>query len=239
VNVKPDLKLVGVALVDGQPLACTECGNTFSLEVHKRGPFETSSAWVCCLTCGHGGEDQAVTNGLVDAVLAGWAGRQKSADRDVFTAEWRGTVLTGELYPTLDVYQAKGAAKAVQKAAAPEVKRWWRGKKRAAKNQVKAPFRRARQKVEGAVEDAAAAGRERVSDAVAAAKVGALSAAWQLQTGGAGPTTSTRAKVRRCRVKGCRGGQLTIRTRFHSSTGKTQKVKVPCGVCHRAERMTP
>jgi len=230
VNITPDLKLVGVAQVNGQPLACTDCGNTFSLEVHKRGPFETSAAWVCCLSCGHGGENQAVTNGLVDAVLIGWARRQKDADRDMFTSEWRGIVLTGELYPTLDIYQAKDAAKAVHQGAAPLVKRWWRGKKRAAKNQVKAPFRLARQKAEQAVD----AGRERAGDAVAAAKAGALATAWQLQTGGAGPTTSTRPKRQRCRVKGCRGGMVTIRTRVHSTSGKAQTVKVPCGMCHRA-----
>ncbi|MFF7139587.1 hypothetical protein ACFZBZ_45815 [Streptomyces sp. NPDC008196] len=229
-NVTADLKLVGVALVDGQPLACTDCGNTFSLEVHKRGPFETSAAWVCCLSCGHGGEHQAVTNGLVDAVLTGWVARQKDADRDMFTAEWRGTVLTGELYPTLDIYQARGAAKAVHQGAKPLVKRWWRGKKRAAKKQVKAPFKLARRKAEQAVD----AGRERAGDAVAAAKAGALTAAWQLQTGGAGPTVSTRPKRRRCRVKGCRGGMVTIRTRVHSTSGKAQTVKVPCGMCHRA-----
>ncbi|MFD4377687.1 hypothetical protein ACFWPY_39845 [Streptomyces sp. NPDC058527] len=214
-NTTPDLKLVGVALVDGRPLACTDCDNTFSLEVHKRGPFETAAAWVCCLACGHGGEDQTVTNGLVDAVLTGWARRQKSADRDVFTAEWRGTVLAGELYPTLDVYQAAGAAKAVYEGAQPHVKRWWRGKKRAAKNQVKAPFRLV---------------RRNAGEAVATAKAGALTTAWQLQTGGAGPTTRT---PRRCTVKGCRQGWLTIQTRL-SGNGKTEQRRVPCAVCRRA-----
>lgn len=223
-NITADLKLMGVAQVDGQPLACTDCGNTFSLEVHKRGPFETSAAWVCCLSCGHGGENSTVTNGLVDAVLAEWWRRRQDAGRDLFTGEWRGIVMTGEMYPTLDIYQARAAAELVYQGAKPMVKRWWRGKKRAAKNQVKAQFRLA---------------RKQAADTAAAAKAGALTAAWQWQTGGAGPTTSTRTTKRRCRVKGCRSGQVTIRTRFHSTTGKTQKVKVPCGVCHRAERITP
>lgn len=133
-NTDADLKLLGVATVDGRPLACAGCGNTFSLEVHKHGLFETGAAWVCCLSCGHGGEDQAVTNGLVDAVLARWANRQKDAEgRDEFTAEWRGIVLEGELVPTLDLYQAAVAVKAVHEGAKPHVKRWWRSKKRAAR----------------------------------------------------------------------------------------------------------
>lgn len=221
-GTQADLKLRGAALVDGRPLACAECGNTFSLEVHKRTLFEIAPAWVCCLACGHGGEHQGVTNGLVDAVLSGWVRRRRSADRDTFTATWRGTVMSGQLLPTMDVYQAIGAAQAVRDGATPEVKRWWRGKKRQAKNKVKRSLRVA---------------RGRAQDTVDTAKAGALTTAWTLQTGGAGPTTRRRA--RRCTVKGCRRGMVTIRTRFHSTTGKTQKVQVPCGVCHRSERMTP
>ncbi|MEU3521823.1 hypothetical protein ABZ770_42460 [Streptomyces sp. NPDC006654] len=222
-NATADLKLMGVALVNGQPLTCADCGNTFSHEIHKQGPFETSPAWVCCMSCGAGGESQAVTNGLVDAVLAGWAARRKSADRDLFTAEWRGTVLAGELYPTLDVYQAQGAAKAVKQGATPEVKRWWRSKKKQAKARVK-----------GAARSVTGRAKKEAGNAVNSAKAAALTAAWTMQTGGAGPTTSTRPKPRRCRVKGCRKGMVTIRTRFHSTSGKTQTVKVPCGMCHRA-----
>lgn len=223
-NATADLKLMGAALVDGRPLACAGCGNTFSLEVHKRTMFEIAPAWIACLACGHGGEAQHVTNGLVDAVLSGWARRQKSADRDTFTAQWRGTVMSGQLLPTMDIYQAAGAARAVRDGATPEVKRWWRGKKRQAKGQVKRSLRLA---------------RGRAEDAADTAKAAALTTAWTLQTGGAGPTTSTRRRPRRCTVKGCRKGMVTIRTRFHSSTGKTQKRQVPCGVCHRAERMNP
>jgi len=219
VNTTPDLKLVGVALVDGRPLACADCDNTFSLEVHKRGPFETGPAWVCCLACGHGGEDQAVTNGLVDAVLDGWAQRQKSADRDQFIAEWRGTVLEGELYPTLDVYQAAGAAKAVYEGAQPHVKRWLRGKKRSAKAVVKAPLRLAKTKA---------------GEASASVKVAAVGAAWDLQTGGAG-LPGKPSRMGRCRVKGCRKGWVTITTRVHSTTGKKQQQRIRCAVCDRAD----
>lgn len=226
-DVKPDLKLVGIARVDGTELACGECGNAFSLEIHKHGLREVSPAWISCLSCGKGEDSRIVTNGLVDEVLAGWVKRQKDADRDVFTAEWRGIVMTGELYPTLDIYQAIGAAKAVKEGidqtAAPEVKRWWRSKKKA----VKAELKSKRQAVTGAAKDKA-------RETAGAAKATAITAAWNLQTGGAGPTTSVKPKRQRCTVKGCRGGKVTISTRVHSSTGKTREMKIPCGVCHRS-----
>ncbi|MGW1799013.1 hypothetical protein ACWCQN_24350 [Streptomyces sp. NPDC001984] len=199
---KPDLKLYGPAEVDGQPLLCSECGSGFSHEVHKHGNRETWPAWICCT--------QAITNGLVDAVLASRLARETDAERDVFTAEWRGIVMTGELMPLLDMHQLIGAAKAARQGISKESKAWWRRTKRTAKARVKG-----------------AAG-----DVVSTAKAGAVTAAWTMQTGGAGPTSS-RPKRRRCTVKGCWGGMVTISTRVHSTTGKAQKVKVPCGVCHR------
>lgn len=223
-NTTADLKLLGVAQVDGRPLACAGCGNTFSLEVHKNGPFETSPAWVCCLACGHGGDDQAVTTGLVDAVLAGWAQRQKQVEtRDQFTAEWRGTVLSGELVPTLDLYQADTAVRAVHEGASPHVKRWWRGKKKTAKTVAKAPFRAAKKRT-----------GEAVGEAAGTVKSTALAAAWAAQTGGAGAPPAKRPQSR-CTVKGCRKGWLTITTRVHSSTGKTREVRVACAVCRRTD----
>jgi hypothetical protein len=237
-DVKPDLKLVGIARVDGAELACGECGNAFSLEIHKHGFREVSPAWISCLSCGKGEDSRIVTNGLVDEVLAGWVKRQKDADRDVFTAEWRGIVMTGELYPTLDIHQAIGAAKVVKEGVdqfvVPEAKRWWRSKK----NGVKADLKAKRQAVTGAakgkVKEGTDAVKAKAGEAVSTAKATAITTAWTLQTGGAGPTTSVQPKRRRCTVKGCRGGKVTISTRVHSSTGKTREVKIPCGVCHRS-----
>ncbi|MEV5440804.1 hypothetical protein AB0K80_33095 [Streptomyces sp. NPDC052682] len=231
---KADLKLLGMAYVDGRELLCSECGNGFSLEIHKHGFREVSPAWICCLSCGKGEDSTVVTNGLVDAVLAGWVKRQKEEDRDTFTAEWRGIVMTGELCPTFDIYQAVAAAKAVHEVAAPEVKAWWRSKKKAAKAELKAK----RQAVTGAAKDKARetadAVKDKAGEAVSTAKATALTTAWTLQTGGAGPTTSARPKRQRCTVRGCRGGKVTISTRVHSATGKTTEVKIPCGVCHRS-----
>lgn len=218
-NTNADLKLLGVAEVDGRPLACAACGNTFSLEVHKRGIFETSPAWICCLSCGAGRESTEVTTGLVDAVLTGWNPQQDLETRDEFTAEWRGTVMTGELMPTTDLRQVVGAAKAAYEVAAPEVKRRWRAKKKAVKEKAKAPLRAVRGKAD---------------QASATVKAKALSTAWNVQTGGAGAPPASRPRSR-CTVKGCRKGWLTIKTRVHSGTGKAKDVRVRCAVCRRAE----
>jgi len=145
--------------------------------------------------------------------------RRKDAERDVFTAEWRGIVMSGELVPTLDIYQAVGAAKAVHEVAAPEVKRWWRSKKRAAKAKAKAPWR---------------AVKSRAGEAGGAAKAAAISTAWEMRTGGAGAAGKPKSRGR-CTVKGCRRGWLDIKTRVHSSTGKVQEAKVRCAVCRRAD----
>lgn len=215
-----DLQFVGVALVDGRPLACTGCGNTFSLEVHKHlGVFETAPAWVACLSCSRGEDSTVITNGLVDAALAARTGRAKAADRDTFTAEWRGTTLEGELHPQFVLDDAVELAKVVKQQTTRDAKRWGRAKKREAKTRLKA--------VVGAVTGPA-------KEKAAGVKVAALTAAWTLQTGGAGAPPTSKPRRQRCTVKGCRGGMLTITTRLHSTTGKTQKAKVPCAVCRRA-----
>ncbi|MGC2997430.1 hypothetical protein ACPF8X_03235 [Streptomyces sp. G35A] len=217
-NTTADLKLLGVAQVNGRPLACTACGNTFSLEVHKRGLFETSPAWICCLACGAGHESDTITTGLIDAVLAGWNPHQDLETRDEFTGQWRGTVMTGELMPTIDLHQVIGAAKAAYEVAAPEVKRRWRAKKK----MVKAPWKVAKSRAGKAV-----------GEAVGTVKSKALATAWTLQTGGAGAPPAQRPRSR-CTVKGCRQGWLTIKTRVHSSTGKAQQMRVRCAVCRRS-----
>ncbi|MET8566101.1 hypothetical protein ABZV75_38145 [Streptomyces flaveolus] len=233
-DAKADLKLMGMAYVDGKELLCSGCGNGFSLEIHKHGFREVHPAWICCLSCGKGEDSSVITNGLVDAVLACREARIKEEDRDVFRAEWRGIVMTGEMQPLIDIHQLIGAAKAVHEAAAPEVKRWWRGKKKAAKAQVKQKAGAVTGAVKDKAKEATDAAAGKAGEAISTAKATALTTAWTLQTGGAGPTTSSKPKRRRCTVKGCRGGMVTISTRIHSATGKTREVKIPCGVCHRS-----
>ncbi|MFD9099316.1 hypothetical protein [Streptomyces collinus] len=222
-DTTPDLKLMGVAYVNGQPLACTGCDGMFSLEVHRHLVFETGPAWICCLSCGRGEESAVITNGLVDAVLAARTGRTKAEDADTFAAEWRGIVMTGELVPEFVLDDAVQIAKTVKGEVTKDAKRWGRAKKRQAKARIT-----------GVRDDAVNAVKRKAGETASTVQAAALTAAWTMQTGGAGPTTSTRRKGRRCSVKGCRKGTLTIRTRIHSTTGKTQTVKVPCAVCGRA-----
>ncbi|MEV0693025.1 hypothetical protein [Streptomyces sp. NPDC050388] len=233
-DAKADLKLLGMAHVDGTELLCSGCGNGLSLEIHKHGFREVHPAWICCPSCGRGEDSGVVTNGLVDAVLATRAARIKEADRDVFRAEWRGIVMTGEMRPLIDIHQLIGAAKAVHEAAAPEVKRWWRSKKKEAKAQLKEKAGAVTGAAKGKANEAADAVKEKADEAISTARATALTTAWTLQTGGAGPTASPRPKRRRCTVKGCRAGMVTISTRVHAATGKTSEVKIRCGVCHRS-----
>jgi len=72
-DAKADLKLLGMAYVDGTELLCSGCGNGLSLEIHKHGFREVHPAWICCPSCGRGedsGVDQAVGD---DAVPSGAA----------------------------------------------------------------------------------------------------------------------------------------------------------------------
>ncbi|MFF8954086.1 hypothetical protein ACF09I_35615 [Streptomyces sp. NPDC014940] len=218
-DTTPDLKLVGTALVNGQPLACTSCANTFSLEVHRHLVLETAPAWISCLACGRGEDSPVITNGLVDAALAASTGRQRAEDRDTFTAEWRGTVMSGELYPQFVLDDAVQVAAVVKDQATRDAKAWGRAKKR---------------QIRSVRDDAVKAATRKADQAAGTVRAAALTAAWTMRTGGAGPTRSLKPKRRRCSVKGCRKGTLTIRTRIHSTTGKTQTVKVPCAVCGRA-----
>ncbi|MER5915883.1 hypothetical protein ABT124_37085 [Streptomyces sp. NPDC001982] len=196
-------------------MVCQECESGYSLQLRKRGPRETWPAFISCLACGHGNDHPLITNGLVDAAIAARVGRTRREDSDTFSGEWRGHTLEGECVPEFHmddvvtvVTQLSKLGKRELRARKAKVKwearGWWRGQKQIA------------------------------GQVTGTAKAAALSAAWTMQTGGAGPTRSTKRR-RRCTVKGCRGGMVTIRTRVHSTTGKTQKVKVPCGVCHRAE----
>jgi hypothetical protein len=207
-----DLQLHGPLLLDGQPVTCPGCGMGAALELDRRGPRETWPAWLGCRECGHGDAHPVITNGLVEAALKTRTGRTKAEDRDLFAAQWRDLVLVGEIRPEFVLDDARALAGILAGIGHQQVRehkraahRWWRGKKRAARG---------------------AAGQ-----AAGAATSTALAAAWDLQTGGAGPAHQSAG---RCRVKGCRGGWITITTKIHTDTGRTEKIQQPCGVCHRA-----
>jgi hypothetical protein len=213
---QPDLRLHGIALVNGEPVVCWHCDDGHALEVYKRGFRETWPAFVSCLSCKQGEDSSIITNGLLEAAVAARTGRDKATDVDTFAAEWRGITLEGELIPELipDDIIAIGrematAGKQDLRQRKAKVKRqargWWRGRKKAAQDQV--------------------------GQVTGRAKAAALSAAWDMQTGDAGPA---KQPTRRCRTKGCRGGWVTITSRVHSGSGNAEQVKVPCSTCHRA-----
>ncbi|MEU1674833.1 hypothetical protein ABZ752_22800 [Streptomyces roseifaciens] len=217
----PDLKLIGTAYANGQPITCTHCGDTTPLHIHKTSRFETWPAFVSCLACGKGDDSAVITNGLVDAALAARTGRHKTADRDTFAAEWRGITMTGELDPEIITDDLVQVAQVYRDTARSEASQWWSGKKKAGKTRARAAVKSATGKAAGAATGAAST-----------AKAKALAAAWKIRTGDAGPAPKPRA--RRCTVAGCRRGMVTLTTRVHSPTGRTRKIKVPCAVCQRA-----
>ncbi|MFJ3184405.1 hypothetical protein ACIPJN_39250 [Streptomyces sp. NPDC086796] len=233
-RTEPDLRLTGTAYVDGQELQCRECGNDRSLEIHKDGFREVWPAWICCLSCGCGESSEVLTNGLVDAALEARTGRKRPEDSDTFVAEWRGIVWTGEIFPELLLGDALVAVKALGGQISKDTKAWTRAKKKEAKARAKAAAGAVTAPVKEKAGAAKKAAKQQASGAAAAAKATALTTAWTLQTGGAGPTTAAKPKRQRCTVKGCRGGMVTLSTKLHSTTGKTREVKIPCAACHRS-----
>jgi hypothetical protein len=205
----PDLRLYGPLVLDGEQVVCPACDGGSSLYLDRTGHRETWPARLGCDACGHAEDSPVITNGLVDAALGACTGRRHAEDSDTFEAEWRGISIVGERYPewVLDdvVTVAAELGKAARKGIKRDSRRWWGRTKRAA--------------------------RDRVGRGVGSVKAATLSTTWQAQTGGAGPV---RRPARRCRVKGCRGGWITVTSRVHSTTGQATEVRVPCAVCHRA-----
>lgn len=198
----PDLRTVAV-LLDGQPLTCPACDGGHALVLDLCGPRETWPARLGCLDCGHGEDHPAITNGLLQAALDGRTGRLRAEDRPTFRGEWRGHVLEGEQHTEWVPDDVVTAAQELAKEGKKRARRWAGAKKREA--------------------------RQAVDQAAGRGKASALGALWQARTGGAGPVPRT---ARRCKVRGCRAGLITIHTRIHGDGGDT--LQVPCAVCHRA-----
>ncbi len=212
-----DLKLRGMLLVDGEPVVCSGCGSGFSLTLDKRGPRETWPAWLSCEGCGHGDDHPVITNGLVEPAIAACPNRRNAKERELFTAEWRDHTIEGERAPEWTPADLIDAAQEWPKVGRRQARRRWRGARRKAAGRLLGVERKA---------------REQVDQMAGGAKSAALSAAWDWQTGGAGPAPKPRG--RRCRTKGCRGGWITITTRIHGDSGKAEEIRVPCSTCHRA-----
>lgn len=209
-----DLRLRGL-VVDGVPVACPKCGSTVGLTVDRRGPRETWPAWLGCEHCGHGEDHPTITNGLVAAAVEACGG-PAGPEPVPFTAEWRGIAVGGEQAPEFGIADLATAAQEWAKVGRSEARKRWGKAKRRARGRLLGIRRKA---------------GDQAGQLLGGAKAAALSAAWDWQTGGAGPA---RPAKRRCRVKGCRGGWVTMRSRIHSTTGRAQDIKVPCAVCGRA-----
>ncbi|MEU8741876.1 hypothetical protein [Streptomyces halstedii] len=235
-RTEPDLRLTGTAYVDDHELQCGGCGNDRSLEIHKDGFREVWPAWISCLSCGAGESSRVVTNGLVDAALDARTGRRRAEDADTFVAEWRGIVMTGEIFPEVVLDDALVMVKALGGQVRKDTKEWTRSKKKEAKVRAKAAVGAVTTPVKEKAGAAKSAAKKKTGDAANAAKAGALAAAWTLRTGGAGPATTVKPKRQRCTVKGCRGGMVTLSTRVHSTTGQTRDVRIPCAACHRSSK---
>lgn len=210
------LQTKGPLLLNGQSVVCPQCGSGAALDLDRCGLRETWPAWVSCRDCGHGDDHQTITNGLVEAALAARTGRATREDRDLFAAQWRDLLLVGECRPEFILDDARALVEELSELGRQEYRErkqeartWWNTQKRAARRAV----------------------RGAVGQTTGTVKAAALRAAWDAQTGGAGPHKPPPV---RCRAKGCRGGWITIITRAHTPGQQAEKVQTPCAVCHRA-----
>lgn len=199
--------MTGELLVDGLPIACGECGTTLNLTAAvSRIPISSWPAWINCPD-GHGGESQIVTNGMVDAINVAAGVRLKATDDQTFRTEVDGYLVEGELYPDwcIDDFR-QGAEFLWRRGIKPQLRRKWRGAKKAAK---------------GKAREAGHAAAEVLVYTPFAAAVGT---AWNARTGIADPTAAPVDKAKRC--PSCKGkGVHRLDTRFHDSPD------VDCALC--------
>jgi hypothetical protein len=206
-----ELKIVEMTL-DGLPYTCPECGiGSFTLD--GRGLFDAlASVWGSCVNS-HSWEEQLITIDDLAAIDAARTGRERAEDEDTFEIAIGGAVLAGTLHPEPTVDEIKRAVRDVywKRIIKPALRR----KKRAAVRAVKRPIKTAKAAVTGAA-----------SNGVAAAKAGALEAAWTAQAGGyqADPDY-TPEPVNPCPACNGKGGHK-IESRVHDTT------RARCSVCH-------
>ena len=190
------------ATIDGHPYACPDCASrAFTLDGEM---FDGFPAFGNCGN-GHSWEDPLLTVADLKRIKAASSGRSRPEDEDTFEIVVGGAVLAGVLHPELTPEDVKAVARIYwRKLIKPAVRK----QKRRAVRAVKQPIRRA--------------GR----NAVAAAKAGALDAAWTAQAGAYEPNPDHQPEpINPCPA--CRGkGHHAIETRLHDTTS------VRCSVCH-------
>ena len=197
--------------IDGHPYLCPECASAaFTLD---------GTGWIDALpvrgNCwqSHSWEEPLITLGILKEIQAASTGRTRAEDEDTFEIEIGGAVIAGILHPELTVDEVKRAVRDVywKRLIKPAIRR----RKRAAIRTLKRPIKSARAAVTGAA-----------TDSVAAAKAGAIGAAWDWQAGGHEPDPDyTPEPVIPCGA-GCDRGFFNIESHVFGST------RTRCAVCH-------
>ncbi|MEV5950423.1 hypothetical protein [Streptomyces sp. NPDC051993] len=164
--------------LNGHPVICPECQDTFALAlIVSRPPFET---WPAQLSCGSCGKltDTAATNGLVEAA------HLASRSTFEFAVEWRELTLTGTRKPDLGE-KVEEAAEYFAEEAKKEIKARVRKAKRKLSPKLlrKKATRRLKSTAKKGVRKAIKATRRRTRKALARPAAAALRAAWKLRTG--------------------------------------------------------
>lgn len=189
--------------IDGHPYTCPECASeAFTLDgtgfidaLPVRGNCWQSHSW----------EEPLITLGALKRINEVRTGRERAEDDDLFEIVIGGALIEGVLHPDLTVDDLKQAWKRVYwgRLLKPAIRK----QKTRAKRAVTRPITRA------------------ARNGVAAAKAGALEAAWTAQAGGYEPDPDyTPEPINPCPACDGNGGHR-IETRLHDTT------KVPCLVC--------
>ncbi|WP_328336772.1 hypothetical protein [Streptomyces violaceus] len=189
--------------IDGHPILCPECASeAFTLD---------GAGWIDALpvrgNCwqSHSWEEPLITLGTLKRINEASTGRERAEDDDTFEIVIGGAVLAGTLHPDVTLDDLKEAWKRVYwgRLLKPAIRK----QKNKAKRAVTRPIKRA------------------ARNSVAAAKAGALEAAWTAQAGGYETDPDyTPEPINPCPA--CEGKRsFAIETRLHDTT------KVPCLVC--------
>ncbi|MFJ8594854.1 hypothetical protein [Streptomyces sp. NPDC093598] len=188
--------------VDGHPYTCPEClSEAFTLD---------GAGWIDAMpvqgNCwqSHSWEEPVITLGDLKRINEASTGRERAEDDDTFEIVIGGAVLAGVLHPDVTLDDLKQAWKRVY---------WGRLLKPAIRKQKT----RAKRAITRPIEKAA-------RNSVAAAKAGALEAAWTAQAGGYETDPDyTPEPINACPV--CIDGRVEIESRLHETT------TVRCSVC--------
>lgn len=132
------IQMSGELLIDGQPVACPECGDAQDLTATTtRIPVPTWPARVNC-RAGHLFEPMTVTNQVIAAILGSHTGRRRAQDDDTFNTTVDGHRVEGELHPVLCIDDLRQAARVLyRRGLKPQIRREIRTAKRTVRRAAK------------------------------------------------------------------------------------------------------